>query len=37
MGQQNNQGNSYRETSALPFELVEHCGIYFEENLCRLT
>jgi len=27
----------YRPAKPLPFELRQHCGIYFEEKLCLST
>lgn len=35
--QDNNSLPKYRTTKQLPFELREHCLIYFEEGLCMYT
>lgn len=31
------KGREYRSAKALPFELRQHCAIYFEEKLCSST
>lgn len=32
--QNENPAPSYHPAKSIPFELLQHCGIFFEEKLC---